>query len=55
MARVQGIVPSLGERVLPERIRDHDGGDGQGEDDELEAWRRRREPPGAYTDVGRIG
>ncbi|MGV0161357.1 hypothetical protein ACRU3B_18185 [Mycobacterium colombiense] len=48
MARVQGIVPSLAERVLPERIRDDDDrGDDDG-DDELEAWRKRREQPG-YT------
>lgn len=49
MARVQGIIPSLTERVLP--IRDDDDGlaDGDG-DDELEAWRKRREQPG-YTGI----
>ena len=50
MARVQGIVPSLTERVLP--IRDDDDNDNDGDDDELEAWRKRREQPGyigSYT------
>ena len=46
MARVQGIVPSLTERVLP--IRDDDDDDDDGEGNELEAWRKRREQPG-YT------
>jgi hypothetical protein len=48
MARVQGTVPSLAERVLPERFRDDYYGDADGEADELTAWRERREEPG-YT------
>jgi hypothetical protein len=54
MARVQGIVPSLAERVLPERIRDDDDdrGDDDG-DDELEAWRKRREQPGYIGSYGK--
>jgi hypothetical protein len=47
MARVQGIVPSLAERVIPIRD-DDDDGDDDGEGNELEAWRKRREQPG-YT------
>ncbi|MGD1240215.1 hypothetical protein [Mycobacterium seoulense] len=43
---MQGIVPSLTERVLP--IRDDDDDDADGEGNELEAWRKRREQPG-YT------
>jgi hypothetical protein len=53
MARVQGIVPSLAERVVPIRD-DDDDADADGEDNELEAWRKRREQPGyvggAYSD-----
>lgn len=39
MAKVQGLVPSLTERVLLIR-------DDEDDDDELEAWRKRREQPG---------
>jgi hypothetical protein len=52
MARVQGIVPWLAERVVP--IRDDDDGDADGDDNELEAWRKRREKPGYTGYVDRI-
>lgn len=48
LARIQGLNQSVAERLIVGRDDDLDPADGDGEDDELEAWRKRREQPG-YT------